>query len=79
MTPDLTPHLPVACGRADTEIMRVGQLALLFTRCSTRKTRPCSSPWQHSRANLESVKAGELDLSLAQGELVRLGLERCPL
>ena len=46
----LISTLFVMGGRADPVIMRAGELSLPITRCSTRESRPCTSPRQQSRA-----------------------------
>ena len=53
------PSPPVAVGRADHEVRRVGELALPLTSCSTWQSGPCTSPGQPSRAGPHGGGTGE--------------------
>ena len=68
MTSSSYPSSPLAVGRIDPKVMRVGVLALYHTGCSTRKSGLCTSPEQHSRA----VEGVEVD-SPPEQELGRAG------
>lgn len=58
---DLPSHslLPMVGDRAGPGIMRVGELALSLTHCSTRESRPYTSLGQHARADSVVGSAGE--------------------
>lgn len=46
------PSPPVAGGRTGIEVMKMEEVVLPLTSCSTRESDSCTSSGQHSRADL---------------------------
>lgn len=63
MPSPLCPLPPVKGQRAHRRVMRMRELALALTICSTRKSKPCNLPGQHRRDNpvmeVEMARAGK--------------------
>lgn len=60
--PSPHPLPPVAGERAGNGAMRVGELALPVTSCSTQESMHGTSPGQHTRADPVGRGTGELGL-----------------
>lgn len=62
MSPPLSPQ---AVRKTVHRVISSGQLSLALSSYSTRESRPCTSPGQHSRADPVVTRAGELTLPAA--------------